>query len=44
MQRSWRGYKTTKGTVTFTPDRLISPELVTKLVEARIAEIDGAAR
>ena len=33
-----RGFKTTKGTVTFTPERPILPELVTKLVEARIAE------
>ena len=37
-----RGYKTTKGTVTFTPERPIPPELVTKLVEARIAENEAA--
>ncbi len=33
-----RGFKTTKGTVGFTPDQPIPPDLVTKLVKARIAE------
>jgi uncharacterized protein YdhG (YjbR/CyaY superfamily) len=32
------GFKTSKGTVTFTPDQPIPPELVTKLVKARIVE------
>jgi uncharacterized protein YdhG (YjbR/CyaY superfamily) len=32
------GFKTSKGTVQFTPDRPIPPGLVTKLVKARIAE------
>lgn len=31
-------FKTSKGTVNFTPDKPIPPELVTKLVKARIAE------
>jgi uncharacterized protein YdhG (YjbR/CyaY superfamily) len=33
-----KGFKTSKGTVQFTPDRPIPAELVTKLVAARIAE------
>ena len=38
-------FKTSKGTVTFTPDHPIPPELVTKLVRARIAEnAKGTAR
>ena len=36
-------FKTSKGTVTFTPDKPIPPELVTALVKARIAENAGAA-
>jgi uncharacterized protein YdhG (YjbR/CyaY superfamily) len=32
------GFKTTKGSVNFTPDQPIPAELVTKLVKARIAE------
>jgi uncharacterized protein YdhG (YjbR/CyaY superfamily) len=32
------GFTTTKGSVNFTPDKPIPPELVTKLVKARIAE------
>jgi uncharacterized protein YdhG (YjbR/CyaY superfamily) len=32
------GFKTTKGSVNFTPDQPIPPALVTKLVKARIAE------
>ena len=32
------GFKTSKGTVNFTPDKPIPRELVTKLVRARIAE------
>jgi uncharacterized protein YdhG (YjbR/CyaY superfamily) len=32
------GFKTSKGTVQFTPDRPIPGDLVTKLVNARIAE------
>jgi uncharacterized protein YdhG (YjbR/CyaY superfamily) len=35
------GFKTSKGTVQFTPDRPIPAELVTKLVKARIAENQG---
>jgi uncharacterized protein YdhG (YjbR/CyaY superfamily) len=37
------GFKTSKGTVTFTPDKPIPPELVTTLVKARIAENEAAA-
>lgn len=36
------GFRTSKGTVHFTPDRPIPADLVTKLVKARIAE--NAAR
>lgn len=32
------GFKTSKGTVTFTPDRPIPDELVRSLVDARVAE------
>jgi uncharacterized protein YdhG (YjbR/CyaY superfamily) len=38
------GYDTSKGTVRFTPDRPLPAELVTRLVRARIAETDAAAR
>jgi len=37
------GLKTTKGSVSFTPDRPIPPALVTKLVKARIAENERTA-
>ena len=37
------GFKTSKGTVNFTPDKPIPAELVTKLVKARIAENEAAA-
>jgi uncharacterized protein YdhG (YjbR/CyaY superfamily) len=33
-----RGFKTSKGSVSFTPDAPIPPELVTRLVKARIEE------
>jgi uncharacterized protein YdhG (YjbR/CyaY superfamily) len=33
-----QGFKTSKGTVQFTPDRAIPAGLVTKLVQARLAE------
>jgi uncharacterized protein YdhG (YjbR/CyaY superfamily) len=39
-----KGFKTTKGSVSFTPGKPIPPALVTKLVEARIAENETAAR
>lgn len=41
------GFKTSKGTVTFTPDRPIPDELVRSLVDARVAENEaryGAGR
>jgi uncharacterized protein YdhG (YjbR/CyaY superfamily) len=38
------GYDTAKGTVRFAADRPLPADLVTKLVEARIAEIDAAGR
>ena len=38
------GYETRKGTVHFTPDKPIPEALVTKLVRARMAETDDAAR
>ena len=38
------GFKTRKGTVTFTPDKPIPPALVAKLVRARIAENENMAR
>jgi uncharacterized protein YdhG (YjbR/CyaY superfamily) len=37
------GFKTSKGTVQFTPDGPIPVEMVTKLVKARIAENESAA-
>ena len=37
-------YDTSKGTVRFTPDRPIPDELVTRLVQARIAESDAPPR
>jgi uncharacterized protein YdhG (YjbR/CyaY superfamily) len=37
-----KGFKTSKGTVQFTPDKPIPPDLVTKLVMARIAENEKA--
>ena len=39
-----KGYETAKGTIRFTPDHPLPAELVTKLVKARIAETDAAAR
>lgn len=38
------GFKTSKGSVSFTPDKAIPPDLVTKLVKARIAENEKARR
>jgi uncharacterized protein YdhG (YjbR/CyaY superfamily) len=38
------GFKTSKGTVNFTPEKPIPPGLVTKLVKARIAETEKLAR
>jgi uncharacterized protein YdhG (YjbR/CyaY superfamily) len=35
------GYDTAKGTVRFTPDKPLPADLVTKLVEARMAETDA---
>ena len=37
------GYDTAKGTIRFTPGTPLPARLVTKLVEARIAETDAAA-
>jgi uncharacterized protein YdhG (YjbR/CyaY superfamily) len=37
-------FKTTKGSVSFTPDKPIPRDLVTKLVKARMAENDARAR
>lgn len=37
------GYDTAKGTVRFTPESPLPPELVTTLVRARVAESDAAA-
>lgn len=39
-----KGYDTAKGTIRFAPDHPLPAELVTKLVKARIAETDAAAR
>jgi uncharacterized protein YdhG (YjbR/CyaY superfamily) len=38
------GYETAKGTIRFAADEPLPADLVGKLVEARIAEIDAAAR
>ena len=38
------GFKTSKGTVNFTPQEPIPPSLVSKLVKARIAENEKSAR
>lgn len=38
------GLDTSKGTIRFAPDAPLPPALVTKLVEARMAETDGVAR
>jgi uncharacterized protein YdhG (YjbR/CyaY superfamily) len=38
------GYSQATGTVHFTPDAPLPPNLVNRLVQARIAEIDGATR
>jgi uncharacterized protein YdhG (YjbR/CyaY superfamily) len=39
-----RSYDTAKGTVRFTPEKPLPADLVTKLVKARIAETDAAAK
>ena len=38
------GFKTSKGTVNFTPDKPIPSELIARLVEARVAENERLAR
>ena len=38
------GYDTGKGTIRFAPDRTLPAALVTRLVRARVAETDAAAR
>ena len=38
------GYDTSKGTIRFSPDRPLPAELVTTLVQARVAETDTAAQ
>jgi uncharacterized protein YdhG (YjbR/CyaY superfamily) len=38
------GYDTAKGTIRFAPDKPLPKRLVTKLVKARMAETDAAAR
>ena len=38
------GFDTTKGTIHFAPDRPIPPDLVSKLVAARVAEVEGPRR
>src|SRR5918994_5048228 len=38
------GYDTARGTIRFAPDKPLAASLVTKLVKARIAEIDVAAQ
>lgn len=43
-QDELQSYDTAKGTVRFTPDKPLPGALVTKLVKARIAETDGAAK
>ncbi len=35
------GFATAKGTIRFTPDHPIPPEVVTRIVRARMAQIDG---
>jgi uncharacterized protein YdhG (YjbR/CyaY superfamily) len=39
-----RGYDTTAGTIHFSPERLLPADLVTKIVRARMAETDAAAK
>jgi uncharacterized protein YdhG (YjbR/CyaY superfamily) len=39
-----KGYHTSKGTVRFAADKPLPADLVTKLVRARMAETDAAAR
>ena len=39
-----RGYRTSKGTVHFQPDVPLPADLVTTLVQARMAETDAAAQ
>jgi uncharacterized protein YdhG (YjbR/CyaY superfamily) len=38
------GFKTSTGTIQFSPDRPIPAALITKLVKARIVENESAAR
>jgi uncharacterized protein YdhG (YjbR/CyaY superfamily) len=38
-----KSFEVSKGTVRFTPERPVPPEVVTKLVKARIAEIEAGA-
>ena len=38
------GFETSKGTIRFTPDRPLPEVLVTKIVQARIREIESARR
>ena len=39
-----RGYEVSKGTIRFAPDRPLPSSLVTKMIGARIAEIEGSGR